>query len=92
MPASEFKEWLLFAAEEPFGDTRLEYLAAMIAYTQARVAGSKKSKFSDFLLFNNRDSVENPSSSARQAGMQIQAAFLTAAAGLKKRVIMKKRR
>jgi protein tyrosine/serine phosphatase len=86
MPASEFKEWLIFAAEEPFGDARAEYLAAMIAFTHARVAGSKKSKFADFLLFNKKNE-DTP----KAVGAQVQDAFLKASSGLKKRVIMKRK-
>ena len=44
MPVDEYKSWVQFYSEEPFGDVRADLRAGVVAATFARVMGGKGSK------------------------------------------------
>lgn len=52
MDSREIIEWEIFNAKvEPVGNTRLDWLFAMLANILALVNGNKKSTLTDYLLF-----------------------------------------
>ena len=52
MPARVFREWLLYAETNPWGEKRADWRAAMVAATMAslwRGKGQRRPKIGDFL-------------------------------------------
>lgn len=61
MTGQEFGEWMAFYELEPWGETRADIRAGVISSTIANVNRGKRTepyKFTDFMLFQHKDEVE----------------------------------
>ena len=97
LSAVEFGEWVLFAADEPFGDLRADLRAGIVASVIATTMGGRRNaKPTDYMPFLQRAeraaavAAPDPRAANRALADQVNAAFLSATTRLRKHVVTRK--
>jgi hypothetical protein len=90
MPVSEYRDWQAYYTEEPFGDTRADLRAGIIAQTVARcMGGNKHAKPMDFMPIVRRNAERSKiiptETDPDLASKTLRAAFVSALGPIKTR-------